>query len=65
MVTKRRLGLLLLLAGGLLLAVTLGVDLVRGGAWTAPGPYQTLGLAAGALLAAVGLSLLPLGGRPA
>jgi hypothetical protein len=65
MVTKRQLGLLLM-AGGLgLLALVLGIDLVRSGEWQGMGPYQQIGTAAGVIMTLVGLSLLPLGNRPA
>ena len=65
MVTKRQLGLLLM-AGGLgLLALVFGIDLVRSGEWQGMGPYQQIGTAAGVIMVLVGLSLLPLGERPA
>ncbi len=65
MVTKRQLGLLLL-AGGLgTLVVGLGIDLIRSGHWQGLGPYQQVGIAIGAVLSLVGLSLLPFGNRPA
>jgi hypothetical protein len=59
------LGLLLLAAGLGVLALALGIDLVRTGAWGAPGPYQSMGALAGVALVFVGLTLIPLGDRPA
>jgi hypothetical protein len=64
-VTKRQLGLLLLAAGLGVLTLALGIDFLRTGAWGAPGPYQTMGTLAGAALVFVGLTLIPLGNRPA
>ncbi len=65
MVTKRQLGLLLLLGGLAIAALAFGVDLIRSGQWQGFGPYQKVGLTAGVLVALLGLSLIPLGGRPA
>ncbi len=65
MITKRQLGLLLL-GGGLGILLLIGAaSLMRGGGWAGVGPYRQMAIAAGTLLAAVGLSLLPLGNRPA
>ncbi len=63
--TKRQLGGLIL-GGGLLLAcVALGADLVGAGRFNGLGPAQRQALAAAGLLIALGLSLVPLGNRPA
>ncbi|MCC6191978.1 MAG: hypothetical protein IT318_23355 [Anaerolineales bacterium] len=63
--TKRQLGCLCLLAGSVLALFTLGADLVGAGRFGGLGPVQRQALAAAGLLAAFGLSLLPLGHRPA
>jgi hypothetical protein len=63
--TKRQLGWLCLAAGAALIVAALGADLVGAGRFGGLGPAQRQALAGGALLAAFGLSLLPLGGRPA
>jgi hypothetical protein len=63
--TKRQLGLIcLLLAIGLALA-TLAADLVGAGRFGGLGPVQRQALAAAGLLLIFGLSLFPLGNRPA
>jgi hypothetical protein len=64
-VTKRQLGLILLIAGLVSLAVVLGIDVLSAGRFQGLGPIQRLALAPACLLVVVGLSLLPLGDRPA
>jgi hypothetical protein len=63
-ITKRYLGIMLL--GGGLLAVIgiLGLDIVRGGDLDF-GPTQQLALVGAALIILIGLTLIPLGDRPA
>jgi hypothetical protein len=63
--TKRQLGWLCLGAGVVLLAATLGADLVGAGRFGGLGPAQRQALAASGVLVLFGLSLLPLGQRPA
>lgn len=63
--TKRQLGWLCLLAGGLVCLASLGVDLIGAGRFAGLGPAQKQALAGGLALALFGLSLLPLGHRPA
>jgi Na+-driven multidrug efflux pump len=63
--TKRQLGWLSLAAGLALALATLAADLVGAGQFDGFGPAQRQALAAGGLLVAFGLSLLPLGHRPA
>jgi hypothetical protein len=63
--TKRQLGWLCLAAGALLAAAALAADVVGAGRFGGLGPAQRQALAAGALLVMLGLSLLPLGNRPA
>jgi hypothetical protein len=65
MVTKRLLGIFVLVVGIALGAGTVAVDLVQIGEWSGFGPLQRLGLAAGAVLIAVGIGLIRLGDRPA
>jgi hypothetical protein len=63
--TKRQLGWLITAAGGLLAAVSLGADLLGAGRFGGLGPAQQQALAAAGLIVAFGLSLVPLGRRPA
>ena len=63
--TKRQLGLLCLRAGVLLGLAALLADLVGAGRFGGLGPAQRQALAGAALLVLFGLSLLPLGSRPA
>ena len=63
--TKRQLAWLIT-AGGILLALaTLSADLVGAGRFGGLGPAQRQALIAAGLLVAFGLTLLPLGHRPA
>jgi len=62
--SKRQLGWLLIAAGALLLIGTLAADQLRDATGTF-GTTQQLATAAGALSLIVGLTLLPLGDRPA
>jgi hypothetical protein len=63
--TKRQLGTLCLAAGGLLVVAALVADLVGAGRFGGLGPAQRQALAGGLALVVFGLSLLPLGQRPA
>lgn len=63
--TKRQLGWLFLAAGLLLGSVTLAADVVGAGRFGGLGPAQRQALAGAAVLIIFGLSLLPLGHRPA
>lgn len=63
--TKRQLGWLFVMAGGGLAVVTLAADVVGAGRFGGLGPAQRQALAGAAALLAFGLSLLPLGSRPA
>jgi hypothetical protein len=64
-VTKRQLGIILLVAGLISLAAVLGIDVLSAGRFQGIGPIQRLALVPGGLSALVGLTLLPLGDRPA
>jgi hypothetical protein len=63
--TKRQLGWLCVVAGALAIAATLAADLVGAGRFGGLGPAQRQALAGGVLVLLFGLSLLPLGPRPA
>lgn len=63
--TKRQLAWLCVGAGALIMAATLAADLVGAGRFGGLGPAQRQALAGGALVLVFGLSLLPLGHRPA
>jgi len=63
--TKRQLGLLMLLAGSIGFAVILGIDLIDAGREGGIGPVQRVALTVMALLAIVGLTLIPAGKDPA
>jgi hypothetical protein len=64
-VTKRQLGVLLILLGAGAIVGLLGVDVVGAGQFQGIGPVQRVALALAGMLIAVGISLLPLGDRPA
>lgn len=63
--TKRQLGWLISALGGLGAVVILLSDWVGAGAFDGLGPAQWSALAGAALVILLGLSLLPLGHRPA
>jgi hypothetical protein len=65
MVTKRHLGILLLAVGLIAIVGVLAVDLLGAGEFSGIGPAQTWALIGGALVVLLGLSLIPLGDRPA
>jgi lipopolysaccharide export LptBFGC system permease protein LptF len=58
-------GVALALLGPAIVSGTLAVDLVGAGKWDSLGPAQQLAIFVGAAAFVVGLSLLPLGNRPA
>ena len=63
--TKRALGLLFIALGGLAIVGLLGIDLVGAGQFSGIGPAQRLALMAAGAVVLVGLTLLPLGDKPA
>jgi hypothetical protein len=65
MVTKRQLGLALIALAIVAVVGSFIYDFLGGGQFSGIGPTQRLGLIAAGLVAVVGLSLLPLGDRPA
>lgn len=65
MISKRQLGIALLAAGALAVVAVLAIDLIGAGEFNGIGPAQKAALAAGGLIALLGLSLIPLGDRPA
>lgn len=64
-VSKRLLGALMLIGGGGGLIGLLALDVIRGTLDSGFGPAQQAAMAACVVLAVVGLTLLPLGKRPA
>ncbi len=65
MVTKRQLGLLFILLGIGAAAAMFAIDILGAGQFQGIGPAQRRALLAAAVAVLVGLSLLPLGDRPA
>lgn len=65
MISKRQMGIVLLLAGLAAIIAILAVDWIGAGEFSGIGPVQKLALAGGGLVAALGISLIPLGDRPA
>lgn len=64
-ISKRIVGIALALFGLALIGGTLGVDLLGAGKWGGLGPAQQLAIVVGLVISLVGLSLIPLGDRPA
>ena len=64
-ITKRQLGWLIILAGIVVIFGSLGVDLIGAGQFTGIGPAQKQAIFGGLALTLFGLTLLPLGHRPA
>ena len=65
MITKRMVGLALTALGLLMAIGTVAVDWVGAGKWGGLGPAQQVALLVGRGVFVVGLSLIPLGDRPA
>ncbi len=63
--TKRAVGIALTFCGLLIILGTMAVDWFGAGKWTGLGPAQRLAIAAGLGVCLVGISLIPLGDRPA
>jgi hypothetical protein len=65
MVTKRQLGLIFIALALLAIVGSFVYDFIGGGQFSGIGPAQRLALMGAVLLGVVGLTLLPLGDRPA
>lgn len=65
MVTKRQLGLVFILLGVGAAVAMFAIDILGAGQFQGIGPAQRRALVAAALAIFVGLTLLPLGNRPA
>lgn len=63
--TKRQLGILLIMMGVTAVAGLLALDLVRAGQHQGIGPAQKQAMLAAGLVIMLGLTLLPLGNQPA
>jgi hypothetical protein len=63
--SKRQLGWLMAAGGSLLAIAALGADLVGAGRYNGLGPVQRTALATAIAIVLFGLSLVPLGHRPA
>lgn len=63
--TKRHLGIIFILLGSGVIAVLFVMDLLGASRFDGIGPMQQLAIAAAAVAILVGLSLIPLGDRPA
>jgi len=65
MVTKRQLGVFFIAMALLAIVGSFAYDLAGGGQFSGIGPAQRLALISAGLVGVVGLTLLPLGDRPA
>ena len=65
MISKRQLGIILTGSGLLALIGILAIDILRAGDYEGIGPVQRMALVGAGLIIVVGLSLIPLGNRPA
>ena len=63
--TKKQLGIGFVLMGILAILTLMGIDLVGAGQFQGIGPAQKLALLGAGAFVLVGLSLIPLGDRPA
>jgi len=65
MISKKQLGIALFAFGVLVLVAVLAIDWIGAGAFNGIGPAQKAALGAGGAITLLGLSLIPLGDRPA
>jgi len=65
MVTKRQLGILVIVLGLLVILGIVAVDFVGAGRWGGFGPLQRIGIGLSVVAVAVGFVLTRLGSRPA
>ena len=63
--TKKQLGMTFIGLGALGIVGLLGIDLLGAGQFSGIGPTQRLGLLGAGVVILVGLTLLPLGDKPA
>ena len=63
--TKKQLGMAFIGLGALGIVGLLGIDLLGAGQFSGIGPTQRLGLLAAGVVILVGLTLLPVGDKPA
>ena len=65
MVTKRQLGILVIILALLAVAGIVGVDFAGAGRWSGFGPLQQIGIGLGSVAIVTGIILIFLGKRPA
>ena len=65
MITKRQLGIIIILLTLLGIVGLVGVDLVGAGEWSGFGPLQQIGIGLGSVAIVTGIILIFLGKRPA
>lgn len=65
MITKRMVGIVLVLLGMVIVGATIAVDVFGAGKWEGLGPAQRLAVVVGISVSLMGLTLIPLGNRPA
>ena len=65
MVTKRQLGIGVIVLGALAILGIIAVDLFGAGQWDGFGPLQRMGIGLGIVTVVVGVILVSLGDRPA
>ena len=65
MITKRQLGLIFILVGSFAIAGMFGMDLLGAGQHLGIGPAQQKALLAAGLVVLLGITLIPLGDKPA
>jgi hypothetical protein len=64
-ITKRLVGTTLVVLGLFIVVGAVAVDLAGAGKWDGIGPAQQLAIAVGLSVSLLGLTLIPLGDRPA
>jgi hypothetical protein len=65
MVTKRQLGIIVIVVTFLAVTGIIGVDVVGAGEWSGFGPLQQMGIGTGVVGLIAGVILILLGNRPA
>lgn len=64
-ITKRLLGIIFILVGALAIIGSIVMDLLGGGQFSGIGPAQQKAMLAAGIVIVVGITLLPLGDKPA